>query len=95
MYNKLILKNSGDSFKLFFNGEEHTVPSGLFEAEATLGDFVLYTAKKWWKNVTKESIPTPPKIEAIVSAEITPIEEVVEEVKEETKVEVKEDKKKK
>ncbi len=94
MYNKLILKNNGESFKLFFNGEEHTVPTGLFEAEATLGAFVLYTAKKWWKDVTKESIPTPPKLEAITIKEIEPLEEEVKEVEEEIKPEVETKKKK-
>lgn len=90
MYNKLILENLDEPFEVTFIGATHNIPTGKFEAEETLGNFVFGVGKKWWKRINKLSIPTEPKIEAISTIEeIKEIEEVKEEVKEEIKEEVK------
>ncbi len=90
MYNKLILENLDSPFEITFTGITHQIPTGKFEAEETLGNFVFGVGKKWGKRINKLSNPTEPKIEAISTIEeIKEIEEVKEEVKEEAKVETK------
>jgi hypothetical protein len=94
MYNKLVLRNNDAPFVVKFDGVDHNIPTGLFEAESTLWNHIVWQARKWGINLTVEKHPEAPKV--------TPIEEIkeiketkdVESVKEETK-EVKEPKKKK
>ena len=98
MYNKLVLENKSEEFKITFDWNEHTVPSGKFEAEETLGHFITAQASKWWFDVKRISIPEAPKvtkIEPVIKEveETEPVEETKKETKEETKTEVKEEKK--
>lgn len=94
MYNKLILKNAGDPFAVTFDGKEHKIPTGTFEAEENLGNFIFRQANKWNMKVTRLSQPETPQVKAIVEhvVEITEAE-VEEKLKEEAKEEVKEEKK--
>lgn len=90
MYNKLILENLDEPFEITFIWATHQIPTGKFEAEETLGNFVFGVGKKWWKRINKLTNPTEPKIEAISTIEeIKVIEEVKEEVVEEVMDEVK------
>lgn len=45
------LNNEWESFKLQFNGEDYVVPSGKFDCWTDLGKFIIYTARKWGKDV--------------------------------------------
>lgn len=87
MFNKLVLENLDQPFDITFVWADHTIPTGKFEAEQTLGEFILQVSSKWGKNVKRVGQPVAPKIEAIT--EIAPIQEPVEEVKEEVKEVVK------
>lgn len=76
MFNKLILNNSGEPFEITFVGATHQIPSGKFEAEATLGEFILSIARKWKKDVKKLGVPEEPKVEAIKEVDlIAPVKE--------------------
>ena len=81
MYNKIELKNNGAPFTVMFDGTTYNVPTWLFEAEQTLGNFIKSQANKWKLDVTiasRAQAPTVKKIEEdkIVSVE-TPVEEPV------------------
>lgn len=89
MFDKLVLENRGAAFNVTFNGEDYLVPSGKFEAEATLGYFIVYTSNKWWMDVKRVSLPIPPRIESVIEPVIEVIEDetvVEEEVKAEEPV---------
>lgn len=65
MFNKLLLQNNDAPFNVTFVWTDHLIPTGKFEAEETLGNFILGVARKWWKNVEKVSAPEAPKVVAI------------------------------
>ena len=62
MFDKLLLRNDSGEFKIMFDGIEHTVPAGKFEAEASLWYFIVSTAAKWWIPVVRISEPLAPGI---------------------------------
>lgn len=62
MFDKLLLRNDGGEFKITFDGIEHTVPAGKFEAEANLWYFIVSTAAKWWIPLVRVSEPLAPGI---------------------------------
>lgn len=88
MYNKVILENLGEPFEIKYDGRTHKVPSGKFEAEKELGDFIHYKSNLLGRKINKLTQPEAPKVESIK-------EEKEEEVKEEKKEEKKVEKKKK
>lgn len=76
------LRNDGESFKMIYNGNEITIPSGKFEVTNNiLGNFIQFTANNWGKPV----VTTEDKQSLEIKPEITP--EVISEPKEETIVE--------
>lgn len=87
MFDKLVLINKGAAFNVTFNWEDFLVPSGKFEAEATLGYFIVYTATKWWMDVKRVSEPIAPRIETTIEPIIEPITEDEPVVEEEVKAE--------
>lgn len=69
---------------------EYKVPTGLFEAEETLGNFIKSKATEWKLDVTVASRPQAPSVKKIEESKIIVKEEpVVEEVKEAVKKTVK------
>jgi len=84
MFDKLVLMNNGWAFNVVYNWEDYLVPNGKFEAEATLGHFIVYTANKWWMDVKRLSVPLSPQIEQTIEPIIEQI--VEEEVKAEEPV---------
>lgn len=90
MYNKLVLKNSDKEFTVKFDWVDHNIPSGMFEAEETLGNFIYGQARRWWINVTIETRPEAPGVKEI--KEIKEIKEEDVEIKKE-KVENKKEEK--
>lgn len=94
MYNKLILENIDEEFEIKFDGNFHTVPNGKFEAEETLGNFIIGQSRKWWIKVnklTQAEKPSVKKIEPVIN-EISD-DEIVDDVEVDTKTDTKEDKK--
>lgn len=86
MYNKVELVNEGNPFKITFDGREYDVPSGPFEAQETLGNFIKSKAQGWGIKVLVRSHAKAPTVQQIKEDKIVSIkEEVKEEVKEENK----------
>jgi len=79
MYNKLVLDNKWEAFTVKFAGQEHLVPSGQFEAEETLGNFIHWQATKWKLNVNVISRPQPPTVQKIKEQQIKTLEPEVQE----------------
>lgn len=73
MFNKLELKNNGTPFTVKFAGLEYKVPTGLFEAEETLGNFIKSQATKWKLDVTVASRPQAPSVKKIEEDKIKPV----------------------
>lgn len=77
------LINKGEAFEMSFAGKTLIVPAGEFEMENIVGGHIVYTAKKWGKDVIDvdtqpaetAEIPTAIAEEAPVE-ETTPAEEV-------------------
>lgn len=83
MFNKIELKNNGTPFTIKFAGLEYKVPTGLFEAEETLGNFIKGQATKWKLDVVVASRPQAPSVKKIEEDKIKEVKE--ETVKEEVK----------
>ena len=45
------LNNKWESFEISFNWEDYVVPTGNFNCWEELGKFIIYTSRKWRKNV--------------------------------------------
>ncbi len=84
MYKKLTLENLGKEFVVTHNGKNHTIPSGKFETEMDLGNFIMIKAREFGFSVNTLTQPEEPKVSAIESKE-----ETKEEVAKEEKVEKK------
>jgi hypothetical protein len=75
MFNKIELKNNWESFKVKFAGKEYTVPTGLFEVEETLWNFIKSQATKWWIKLIVASRPEAPSVKKIEDSKIKEIKE--------------------
>jgi len=65
MYNKLILENTWEEFEVKFDWNYHSVPSWKFEAEETLGNFIIGQARKWWFVINKLTQAEKPRVKKL------------------------------
>lgn len=83
MYNKIELTNNWEPFVVTHDGTEYNIPSGSFESEENLWNFIKSQSLKWGLDVVVKSRPEAPTVKQIKENKIvqTKVEEKVEENK--------------